>query len=505
LIDRWERTLRRVTGGVDEAGLRLGTPAGRWVLLTTVLGSGLAMLDGTVVNVALAHIGGDLDAGFAGLQWTVNAYTLGLAALILLGGSLGDRFGRRRIFVIGVVWFAVASAVCAFAPDIGTLVAARALQGVGGALLTPGSLAIISASFHGKDRAAAVGAWSGLGGIAGAVGPFVGGWLVEWSWRAVFLINLPLAALVVWVALRHVPESRDPAAAPGLDLTGTALAIVGLAGVTWALTEGGAGWTTPAWIALVVGVAALAVFVPVEWRSRHPLVPPSLFRSRMFTAANVVTLLVYAALGTLFLLLVLQLQVVAGFSPVLAGAGLLPVTLLMLLLSARSGALAQRIGPRLPMTVGPLVAAGGVLLLLRIGPGASWFLDVLPGVVVFALGLCLTVAPLTATVLDAAPDRYAGAASGVNNAVARSAGLLAVAVVPGVAGIGGADYTDPVAFESGFRTALVIVAALLAAGGVVSALTIRNTLGGSDRIPLERCAHCGVTAPQAYPREPTPK
>ncbi|GAA4538016.1 MFS transporter [Pseudonocardia xishanensis] len=490
-----------MTDGADDGGLRLGTPAGRWVLLATVLGSGLAMLDGTVVNVALAHIGEDLDAGFSGLQWTVNAYTLGLAALILLGGSLGDRFGRRRVFVVGVVWFAVASAGCALAPDVGTLVAARALQGVGGALLTPGSLAIISASFHGGDRAAAVGAWSGLGGIAGAVGPFVGGWLVEWSWRAVFLVNLPLAALVVWVALTHVPETRDPAAAPGLDLTGTALAAVGLAGVTWALTEGGSGWTTPAWVALVVGIAALTAFVPVERRSPHPLVPPSLFRSRVFTAANVVTLLVYAALGTLFLLLVLQLQVVAGFSPVLAGASLLPVTLLMLLLSARSGALAQRIGPRVPMTVGPLLAAAGVLLLLRIGPGASWVLDVLPGVVVFALGLCLTVAPLTATVLDAAPDRYAGAASGVNNAVARSAGLLAVAVIPGVAGIGGADYTDPVAFGSGFRTAMVIVAVLLAAGGVVSALTVRRAPGDVDRIPLERCAHCGISSPQAYPRE----
>ncbi|SDF01708.1 MFS transporter [Pseudonocardia oroxyli] len=476
-----------------DTGLRLGTPAGRWVVFGTVLGSSLAMLDGTVVNVALAHIGEELDAGFSGLQWTVNAYTLGLAALILLGGSLGDRFGRRRVFVIGVVWFAVASALCAFAPTIETLVAARALQGVGGALLAPGSLAIISASFHGTDRAAAVGAWSGLGGIAGAVGPFLGGWLVEWTWRAVFLINLPLAVLVVWVALRHVPESRDPAAAPGLDLTGTVAAVVGLGGLTWGLTEG-------RWPVTLVGVLALVVFVLVERRSRHPLVPPTLFASRVFTAANVVTLLLYAALGTLFLLLVLQLQVVAGFPPVLAGAALLPVTVLMLLFSARSGALAQRIGPRLPMTVGPLVAAVGVLLLLRIGPGASWLLDVLPGVLVFAVGLTLTVAPLTATVLDAAPDRYAGAASGVNNAVARSAGLLAVAVIPGLAGIAGADYTDPAAFAAGFRTALLITAGLLAAAGVLAALTVRTAVGDPDRIPLETCAHCGVSSPQSYPR-----
>ncbi|MFR9803418.1 MFS transporter [Pseudonocardia sp. RS010] len=500
-----------------EQGLRMGTAAGRWVLLTTVLGSGLVMLDGTVVNVALAHIGEDLDTGFTGLQWTVNAYTLSLASLILLGGSLGDRYGRRRVFVIGVVWFALASLACGLAPDIGTLVAARALQGVGGALLTPGSLAIISASFHGKDRAAAVGAWSGLGGIAGAVGPFLGGWLVEWTWRAVFLLNLPLAAVVVAVALRHVPETRDTAAARGLDLSGTALAVVGLAGLTWSLTDLGAGTASAAaWVALVVGLGALGVFVLVELRSRHPLVPPVLFADRVFTAANVVTLLVYAALGALFLLLVLQLQIVAGFPPVLAGAGLLPVTVVMLLFSSRSGALAERIGPRIPMTVGPIVAAGGLLLMLRIGPDASWLVDVLPAVLVFAAGLTLTVAPLTATVLGAAPDRYAGAASGVNNAVARAAGLLAVAVIPGVAGIGNADYSDPVAFGAGFRTALLIGAGLLVLGGLVSAVTIRSTLRADvpaaapeaepvgpplERIPLERCPHCGINAPQAYPRD----
>jgi EmrB/QacA subfamily drug resistance transporter len=497
-----------------EQGLRMGTPAGRWVLLTTVLGSSLAMLDGTVVNVALAHIGEDLDAGFTGLQWTVNAYTLSLASLILLGGSLGDRYGRRRVFVIGVVWFALASLGCGLAPNIEALVAARALQGVGGALLTPGSLAIISASFHGKDRAAAIGAWSGFGGIAGAVGPFLGGWLVEWTWRAVFLLNLPLAAVIVVVALRHVPESRDVAAARGLDLSGTALAVAGLAGLTWSLTQLGAGErSTAVWTALVVGLLALVVFVLVERRSRHPLVPPVLFADPVFTAANVVTLLVYAALGALFFLLVLQLQIVAGFPPILAGAGLLPVTVVMLLFSARSGALAERIGPRIPMTVGPILAACGLLLMMRIGPDASWLLDVLPAVLVFAAGLTLTVAPLTATVLDAAPDRYAGAASGVNNAVARAAGLLAVAVIPGVAGIGNADYSDPVTFNAGFHTALLIGAALLVLGGLVSAVAIRGRLHEEpepgvepvgpplERIPLERCAHCGINAPQAYPRD----
>jgi EmrB/QacA subfamily drug resistance transporter len=491
-----------VSEAIGAAGLRMGTPAARWVLLTTVLGSGVVMLDATVVNVALERIGADLGASFDGLQWTVNAYTLTLASLILLGGSLGDRYGRRRVFVTGVVWFAVASLLCGLAPNLELLIAGRALQGVGGALLTPGSLALISASFRGPDRAAAVGAWSGLGGVAGAVGPFLGGWLVEWSWRAVFLINLPLAALVVVVALRHVPESRDPDAAPGLDVPGTVLAAVSLAALTWSLTVLGADGAAPVPLTvLVLGLVTLGVFVAVERRSPHPLVPPRLFADRGFTAANVATLLVYGALGVVFLLLVLQLQVVAGFSPTAAGAALLPVTLIMLVFSARAGALAQRIGPRLPMTVGPLVSAAGLLLLRRIGPGASWVADVLPGVVVFAAGLALTVAPLTATVLASAPDRFVGAASGVNNAVARAAGLLSVALIPGLAGIGGADYADPATFAAGYRTAMLISAGLLAAAGVVSFLLIRRPMSTatSERLPVERCHHCGTSAPQVHP------
>ncbi len=489
------------------------TAAGRWVLFTTVLGSGMVMIDGTVVNVALERIGTELDAGFTGLQWTVNAYTLTLASLILLGGSLGDRFGRRRVFVFGVVWFALASLLCGLAPDVGTLVAARALQGVGGALLTPGSLALISASFHGPDRAAAIGAWSGLGGIAGAVGPFLGGWLVEWSWRLVFLVNLPLAALIVVVALRHVPESRDPDAAPGLDVSGTVLAVVGLGALTYALTGLGEDGASPMLVTgLVVGVLALAAFVVVERRSRHPLVPPVLFTERVFSSANVVTLLVYGALGVVFLLLVLQLQTVAGFSPLAAGTALLPVTVVMLLFSARAGALAGRIGPRIPMTAGPLVSAAGLLLLLRIDADTSWLLDVLPAVVVFGAGLALTVAPLTSTVLDAAPDRYAGSASGVNNAVARAAGLLSVAVVPGLAGIGGADYADPVAFDAGFRTAMLIAAGLLVVAAVVSAALLRPrptpaapVEPGAERVRVEDCLHCGVTGPPLHPVEPRPR
>jgi EmrB/QacA subfamily drug resistance transporter len=491
--------------------LRMGTPQGRWVLFATVLGSGLAMLDATVVNVALPHIGTNFGADFTGLQWTINAYTLTLASLILLGGSLGDRYGRRRVFLIGVVWFAVASLVCGLAPSIETLVAARALQGVGGALLTPGSLAIISASFRGTDRSAAIGAWSGLAGVAGAVGPFLGGWLIGWSWRAVFLVNLPVALIIVAVTARHVPESRDPDAAPRLDLAGTVLTVVGLAGLTYALTAAGEDGASPTVLAVgVVGVAALVAFVQVERRSNHPLVPPVLFADRQFSAANAVTLLVYAALGVLFMLLVLHLQVVAGFGPVLAGVALLPITLIMLVFSARVGALAERIGPRILLVAGPLVAAAGTLLMGRIGPGASYVLDVVPPVVVFGTGLVLTVAPLTATVLESAPDRFVGAASGVNNAVARAAGLLAVAVVPVAAGITGTDYTDPAAFAAGFRTALLITAALLVAGALVAWALIRRPLtapaepepaGEAERIPIERCAHCGVGGPPVHPRD----
>ncbi|MBM7805120.1 EmrB/QacA subfamily drug resistance transporter [Geodermatophilus bullaregiensis] len=489
----------------------MGTPRGRWVLLATVLGSSLAMLDATVVTVALERIGADLGAGFSGLQWTVNAYTLSLASLILLGGSLSDRLGRRRVFLVGVVWFALASLLCGLAPDTGTLVAARALQGVGGALLTPGSLAIISASFSGADRAAAVGAWSGLGGVAGAIGPFVGGWLVEWSWRVVFLVNLPLAAVIVAVAVRHVPETRDPAAAPGLDWTGTALVVLGLGCLTYGLTAAGGpgrGTQTALWVA--AGLVALGALVSVQRRSPHPLVPPALFRSAQFTATNVVTFLVYAALGVLFVLLSLQLQVVSGYSPLAAGTALLPVTVLMLLFSARAAALAQRIGPRPPLTGGPLLAAAGLLLMLRIGPEASYAFDVLPGAVVFGAGLTLLVAPLTATVLDSADDRFAGVASGVNNAVARAAGLLAVAVIPVAAGIGGDDYTDPGAFGDGFRTALFICTGLLVAGALVAAVSVRRPLGGEGaghppgaaRLDVEQCLHCGVSGPPLHPRLP---
>ena len=455
--------------------LRLDSAQGRWVLTAAVLGSGVVLLDGTVVNVALPALGRDLDADFAGLQWTVNGYLLSLAALILLGGSLGDRFGRRRLFIIGTVWFGVASLLCGLAPDIRTLVAARILQGIGGALLTPGSLALLQASFARADRGRAIGAWSGLGSVAAALGPFLGGLVVEVSWRWVFLLNVPLCAAVVAVALRHVPESSDPEAARSVDVVGAVLGALGLAGITYALIAlGEDGATAVAALTGGGGVVLLVAFIVVERRLREPLLPPGIFASRQFTAVNLVTFTVYAALSGFFFLVVVHLQVVAGWSPLASGVALVPITLLMASLSSRSGAMAASRGPRLQMTVGPLLMAASVLLLSRVGTDASYVVDVLPGVVLFGLGLATTVAPLTTTVLAAAPDRHAGLASGVNNAVARTAGLLAVAVVPVAAGIGGTDYQDPERFAPGFRTAAYLMAGLLVVGGALAALTVSD-------------------------------
>ena len=485
--------------------VRLHQASGRWVLFATVLGSGLAGIDATVVNIALPAIGNDLHATFEQLQWTVNAYTLTLASFILLGGSLGDRFGRRRVFAIGVMWFALASALCAVAPTIDTLIAARALQGVGGALLTPGSLAIISASFAAADRGKAIGSWSGLGGLATAAGPFIGGYLVAGpGWRWIFLINVPLAVVVVVVARRHVPETLDPHAVHHLDLLGAGLGAVGLGGVTYALIAAGEGWSVVVVATAVLGVGCLAGFVLVELRSPHPMLPTRIFANRQFTMTNIVTFAVYGALGGTFFLLVVNLQVVAGFSPLVAGTALLPVTVIMLLLSARAGDLAARIGPRLPMSLGPVVAAAGVLLMLRIGPAASYVTDVLPAVIVFGLGLSLIVAPLTTTVLAAAETRYAGVASGVNNAVARAASLLAVAVLPVLAGISGDDYQHPASFQDGFQIAMVLCAALLLVGALISVLTIRNPATRAVTPVDERCLSCSVDGPplQSVARRP---
>jgi EmrB/QacA subfamily drug resistance transporter len=452
--------------------VRWGTPPARRVILAAVLGSGMAFLDGTVVNVALPSIGKDLDADLAGLQWVLDAYLVTLTAFLLLGGALGDRYGRRRIFVVGVGIFTAASVLCGVAPSVDFLVAARALQGVGGALLVPGSLALLSATMRHEDRSRAVGAWSGLTGVASALGPLLGGWLVDASsWRWVFLINVPMAAGVV-VAARGVPESRASDAPPGLDYPGAISVAGGLVALTAGLIDGGEGWSARALVLVAVGVAMLVAFVGIEMRSRHPMLPLSLFRSRQFTGANLVTFSVYAGLGVAFFLVVLNLQAALGYSALEAGLALLPVTAMMLVLSARMGALAQRIGPRIPMTVGPVIVGAGLLWLGLIEPGDSYLTTVFPAAVLFGLGLSVTVAPLTAAVLGAVDERLLGVGAGTNNAVARLAGLLAVAVLPSLAGVelsttGGGSLP-------GYQTAMAIAAALCLAGAATAWATIRQ-------------------------------
>ena len=459
-----------------------GSAQGRWVLAAAVLGSGMAMLDGTVVNIALRSIGDDLGASIAQLQWVVNAYLLALASLILVGGSLGDHLGRKRVFMVGVAWFALASALCGLAQSPGQLIAARLLQGVGAALLTPGSLAMIQGSFRPADRGRVIGQWAGLGGIAAAVGPLLGGWIVaNASWRWIFLINVPVAVAVLLVAARHVPESRDPQSVRGFDVLGAALGVVGLGGATYALIESGSA--PPAYVAAAagLGVAGLVLFVVYERRHPDALVPIHLFASRTFSVTNALTLLVYGALGSMLFFLVLQLQVVTGWTPLAAGLATVPLTLVMLLLSSRSGALATRIGPRLPLAVGPVLCSAGTLLLRQVGEGTGYLTGVLPGMLVFAVGLVLMVAPLTSTVLAAAPDRYAGTASGINNAVARTGSLLAVSALPALVGIGGEDYQQPAVFAAGYAEAQLICAALLFAGGLIGFVGLPS--GAPSRVP----------------------
>ncbi|KAA0929786.1 MFS transporter [Streptomyces apricus] len=479
----------------------MSSPAGRWILLTTVLGSSMAMLDSTVVNVALPTIGRDLDADLAALQWTVNAYMLTLAGLILLGGSLGDRFGRRKVFVVGVVWFAAASLLCGLAPNAEVLVAARALQGVGGALLAPGSLALIQASFHPDDRARAVGLWSGFGGIGAAVGPFLGGWLVDGpGWRWVFLLNVPLALLCAPIALRHVPESKDGRVhGRGFDVLGAVLGALALALVTYALIEAPDGSVPVVAVTAAAGVAAGVAFVAVERRRDDPMMPLDIFASRQFTAVNLVTLCVYAAFGGFFFLSALQLQVVAGYSALGAGTALLPTTVLMLLLSARSGQLSERIGPRVPLTVGPLLCAAGMLLMLRVGEGASYAADVLPAVLVLGTGMVTLVAPLTATVLASVDTGRAGLASGINNAAARAAGLVAVAALPLLAGMGEEAYRSASAFDDAFHRAIPLCAGVLALGALIAFTTVRNPAPGCLR--PECRTHAAITSPPLEPNQ----
>jgi EmrB/QacA subfamily drug resistance transporter len=487
-----------VSTQADSNLIRYRTAAGRWVLLATVLGSSLAFIDSTVVNIALPTIGRDLHADAAGLQWTVNGYALSLASLILLGGSLGDRYGRKRVFQVGIAWFALASLICGVAPNIELLISARVLQGIGGALLTPGALAILQASFVPEDRSKAIGAWSGLGGIGGALGPFVGGWLVEVAnWRFIFLINVPLAVIVLMVAARHVPESRNPAAARQLDLVGVLTGAAGLGGLTYGFTAWpmhGPGSPTVL-LSLAVGIAGLVAFVLTERHSGHPMLPLGVFSSRAFSGANLVTFLVYAANGGVFFLVVLNLQVVSGYSPLASGIALLPVTALMLVLSARAGALAQRIGPRIPMTVGPLVCAIALLMMSRIGADASYWRHVLPAVIVFGLGLSLLVAPLTATALGSVDDAQAGIASGVNNAVARAAGLLSVAILPLAAGLGAGSLTNAADLHPTYQHALMICAGLMVAGAILAAFLVPGRLPAHRPPPTSHHRFCDPAAP----------
>jgi EmrB/QacA subfamily drug resistance transporter len=452
--------------------IRYGTPAARWVVAASALGSGIAFLDGTVVNVALPAIADDLDAGVRGLQWTLDAYLVTLTALLLLGGSVGDRLGRRRAFLAGLGLFVVASAACGVAPGIGALIVARAVQGVGAAFLVPNSLSIISATFSDEDRSRAIGAWSGLTGVASALGPFLGGWLIDAvSWRLVFLINVPVAALAAWITMRHVPESVDDSGRR-LDGAGAVAISLGLAGLSYTFIEGASGFGAPEIVAAVVGVVGLVTFVLVELRSRSPMLPLSMFRSRQFTGANLTTLTVYAGLGGALFLVVLYLQVVMGYSALEAGSSFLPFTVLMLLLSARVGALVPRVGPRPLMTAGPIVAGIGLVLLAQISPGDHYVTGVLPGVLVFAAGMTLTVAPLTSTVMDSVDEHHLGVASGTNNAVSRLAGLLAVALLPWIAGID--TLSDTADLQDGYPVALRIGGGLCMAGGVIALLTIRS-------------------------------
>lgn len=454
----------------------------------------MVFLDGTVVNIALPTIDRELGGGTAGLQWTIDAYLVTLTAFLLLGGTLGDRYGRRRLFRIGLVAFTVASVVCGAAPTMGLLIVARAVQGVGGALLVPGSLAIVTTSFDPDDRAWAVGAWSGMAGVTTAVAPFLGGWLIDAvSWRAVFFINVPLALAALALTPR-LPESRDESAPARLDWAGAALGSVALGAVSYALIEVNGGVDADVIVAAVLGCAALVGFLVVESRIEHPMLPLGVFRSMQFTGANLTTFAMYGGLGGATFLVVLQLQYVLGYSALAAGATLLPMSVLLLVFSARMGRLSTRIGPRLPMTVGPIVSGVGLVWFAFVRGGTPFFPTIIGASVVFAIGLMITVSPLTATAMGALQDHLAGLASGVNNAVARGAGLLAVAFLPAVVGF---HVDSPAAvFTDAYRSAVLICAGLCIGGGVIAWAMIRN--------PRHDDAEQATPTPDTTTRRPVP-
>ena len=462
-----------------DRALAMSRPAGgcghpRLVLATTILASGLDFVTGSVVNVGLPAIGRSLHAGASDLQWVVNAYLLPLSALLLLGGSLGDRFGRRRMLVLGVGLFAAGSVACALAPGLAWLIAARGLQGVAAALMLPNSLAVLGASFGDKERSRAVGLWAATGAMAAAIGPLLGGWLIDTvGWRAIFLINLPFAAAAIGLALHAI--ARDPPAASDarLDLTGAALITAALAGLTWGLTQGSGagGWSAPAVLAVVAGAGLAAAFIWTERRlGDRALTPPALFGSRPLVALNLLTLLLYGALAGFTLLLPYLLITRLGYSATGAGAALLPFPIIMALASPPMGALAGRIGARKPLMAGPVLVAVGLLLALLAPSGSSYWTGVLPSVIAIALGMACSAAPLTAAVLSAVDARHTGAASGLNSAVAQLGGVVAISLIGGVLATRGEG------FIKAFDLAAMVGAAMALAAGVVIAVLFNPAL-----------------------------